>query len=757
MGCGRPRSNETVLAPWVGGNAIVLLVWLAMDAGAVADAGQEAAVFDTTPADAVSLTPIAVTDPGTTPLPHSLMTRVRGRVIAKGTKEALPGASVTVDMIIGTEADDQGRFEVQVRVGRRHVQIQHPGFEPLHAIVEVRGDADNSERLFRLMPRQNGERYETVITSPDERAARTSLRGEELTRVPGSFGDPFRVVESLPGVSQVLWPLAIYAIRGANPGNTGFFVDGVRVPALFHFALGPSVIHPFFLQQVDFYPGGYPVRFGRYVSGIVSGRTASPQVDRVHGSADVRLFDAGGIVAAPWHDGQGTVAAAGRFSYTGLLFSTFSQGDTLNYWDYQIRADHRAGTGKLTVFAFGSGDNLGHKVDHQSDASLSFHRTDIRWEGLLGGGRLEAAMLFGRDTSAVAMRQLFSLPFGVEMLTAAPRLVFSRTVTSWLDVEVGADAEAQRYWPRSELPQTEEQDVFRERDVFSGGAFAGFTLRLPDRLAVSPGVRVDAFAEEGTKRVEPSPRLSVRYRPAGQVWLKANAGRFVQLASMPVSVPGFDGFGLATYGTQRSWQGSFGVETPAGKSLSLEATAFYQRLRLSDLESIFNPDPQVPILEMRDGQSYGVEVMLRRSSSERLYGWLAYTLSKSERLIGHYRVRAASDWDQRHVLNAVAGYRLKRGYSLGARFHVNTGRPYPVYDQRTFHVDYQRLPTFYQLDLRADKRFVFDRYVLDVYVEAVNVTRTREVFDLQRDPATGKIDKREYRIVLPSIGVHGEF
>ena len=44
------------------------------------------------------------------------------------------------------------------------------------------------------------------------------------------------------------------------------------------------------------------------------------------------------------------------------------------------------------------------------------------------------------------------------------------------------------------------------------------------------------------------------------------------------------------------------AETTLPGGLTLEATGFYQRLRLTDLESIFNFDPQRPnIVEMRDG------------------------------------------------------------------------------------------------------------------------------------------------------------
>jgi hypothetical protein len=734
--------------------AVFLSCWLAV--APVAAQGADGGASDG-PAAADGGAPPAPSLPEAAP-PRA---RLGGRVLSKGTRSPLGGASITIDAVPATETDADGRFEAPVAPGRHRVQVQHPGYEPFEQVVEapVAGEAP----VFRLMPRLTGERYETVVVSPDEKAARTSLREEELTKVPGSLGDPFRVIESLPGVAQVVWPLAIYAIRGANPGNTGFFVDGVRVPVLFHFSLGPSVIHPFFLQQVDFYPGGYPARYGRYVSGIVSARSQTPPTDQVHASADVRLFDSGGIVATPWDGGRGTLAVAGRLSYTGLIFSAISPDQQLNYWDYQVRGDHRLGPGKLTLFAFGSYDLL--RAENQDGgaqgdlfAELSFHRADLRWEGAVGGGRLELGAVGGTDRSDTSL-PVVALPVGVSMLTLAPRASYTRGLAWWLDLEVGADGEAQRFRPRT-TPTADvgmAQDLFVDRTALSAGGYVGLTFRSRSRLVLSPAMRYEVFREQNVQKLEPSPRLTARYRVSGDVWLKVHLGRFSQLPSLPLPIPGFDGFGLATYGPQRSYQGSLGVEAPLLGGFALDATAFYQRLRTSDLESIFNYDPTNPrILEVRQGESYGFELLIRREISRRLYGWLAYTLSRSDRLVGYYQVKAPSDWDQRHIFNLVAGYRMRAGWSAGGRIHFNTGRPYPVFDDRVFNVDYQRLPPFFQLDVRLDKRFVFDRYVLSAYVELVNTTLTREVFDLKRRP-DGTVDEKGFRIVLPSLGVHAEW
>jgi hypothetical protein len=716
-------------------------------------------------------------------VPRPARVRLAGRVLARGTRQALAGVTVHVAVGDGTTIDaetgPEGTFAVEVLPGEHKLRLQCPGYAPLVRPVLV--TTDTLDFVARLEPRLTGERYETVVKAEPRAEPAVPLQREELIHTAGSLGDPMRVIESLPGVAQSTWPLPFYAIRGANPGNTGFFIDGVRAPALFHFALGPSVLHPFFIEEMQFYPGGYPVSYGRYVSGIVAAQTATPATDRLHVSADVRLFDAGGIVATPWDHGKGTVAVAGRYSYTGFILSAFSNAYSLDYWDYQIRADHVLGPGKLTLFAFGSGDSLRQKNPDETDwgfvgeptslspglAKLMFHRAQLRWDGQAARGRLTVAVVGGIDDSTVTLTSLFSLPVGSRMYTLAPRLSERWSPLRWLEVEVGADGELQAARPTSLvqlsggfLAENYETDLFHNRGATSVGAYAGLGLHGGDRLIVTPGLRYDGYFEQGVARFAPSPRLLVRYRVGAHDWLKATAGQFSQLPSLPVGVPGFESFGLATYGLQRSRQASVGFESGLedrlGIDVNLDTSLFYQRLHLTDLKNSLIPDPEArDLLEPREGESYGLEVMVRRSMRHKLYGWLAYTLSRSQRQVDGIVV--PSDWDQRHILNLVVGYRWPKQYSTSVRFHYNSGRPYPLYDERIFDVEgYIRLEGFPQLDLRADKRFIFDTFVLDAYVELVNSTLSREVFDVKRQ-RTGALTENYYRLVLPSAGVHVEW
>jgi len=72
----------------------------------------------------------------------------------------------------------------------------------------------------------------------------STLSRAEVRQIPGTFGDPFRALEVLPGVTPIVSGLPYFYVRGAPPGNVGYYLDGIRVPYLFHVGVGPSVVNP---------------------------------------------------------------------------------------------------------------------------------------------------------------------------------------------------------------------------------------------------------------------------------------------------------------------------------------------------------------------------------------------------------------------------------------------------------------------------------------------------------------------------------
>jgi hypothetical protein len=752
--------------------AALLLSWsMTVAATAVPDAGAPDALEATRDAgdgptgDTSTASPAAIWP--AVPEPAGPAVVVPGQLFARGSRDPIGGATIVVDGLVLAETDAEGRFALVLSPGRRILQIQHPGYQPLTRFVQAGPGMATLE--LRLSAAEGATpRYETVIraAAEQEQGPKRTLSRTEITKTAGSFGDPFRVIESLPGVATMMWPLPIYAVRGANPGNTGYYIDGVRVPALFHFALGPAVIHPYFLESLDFYSGGYPARHGRYVSGIISAATAAPPADRVRGSIDLRLFDAGGLVSSPIDEGRGTVAVAARYAYPAGLVTALVEEVRFHYWDYQARIDHQLGPGRLTLNAMGSYDLLAERAERISRGPdgeitvqpageealrLLFHRLDVRWRGTAGGGRLSAGLALGLDRTEVPFSSDNQVAARARSLT--PRVSYQRTLRPQLELETGLDGELTRFdgLLARPLPMVRLASLATSRVSALLGAHGSLVYRLHDRLVVSPGLRLDFFKDGPGTAFDLGPRLSLRLRAAESVWLKVSGGRASQLPSFPFQLPGIESGGLDRHGLQTAWQGGLGVEA-AVRGIEVDATSFVQRYVLTDIRDPEFGDPLLDdFLIRRDGLSYGLELMLRRPPGEPLYGWLAYTLSRSLRAF-EGGVVGPSDWDQRHVLNLVLGYRWGRT-TLGGRFHLHTGRLVQL--RNVSPLEMSRLPAFHQLDLRIERRFIHDRWVLDAYLELVNATLTRQVVSLYVDQHG--VQEDGFRIVLPSLGLRAEF
>ena len=663
---------------------------------AAADAARDVAAdradggADGAPADGGGTVPAA--PPAAAPTTAPSIVLMSGRVLEKGTRAPIAGAAIAVDGAVVGETGADGRFQLTLPAGPHELAVVISGQEVVRAPIDLTTGVTPVEQIFRVLTVGSGARYATKVRASRPEIPKVEVSGEEARQLPGSSGDPLRVLGSLPGVIQIAWPAALYVVRGANPGNTGFFLDGIRVPELFHLGLELSVIHPYLIEGVDFYPGGAPADYGPYVSGIIAARTVAPPADRVHASADVTGFDAGGIVTAPWDGGRGTVLVAARYSYTGALFSALQNDTVLRYGDYQLRVDHPFAGGQATLFAFGALDDVGwtNLGATQEYGALQFHRLDLRWRRALGGGRLLVGLTGGADW---ATSTLFDSQIKVRALSAMPRAIYTRPLSGSVDLEIGANADAQTFATTIPSFQTKPSDLGRARQALSQAAYATVMIHAGDRLVISPGLRADLFAEEETQAFFVEPRLDVLFKLNETLALRGDGGRYAQMPSLPVSVPGFEAFGLADYGAQTSLGGSLGIEARLPKRFTLGITGYYQKLRVTDVRNIdieMNMPMSPDFLVARDGRAYGAELLLRLADTGRIFGWLAYTLSWSQRYDDD-GVLGRSDWDERHILNLVAGARLGHGYTVGARFHLNTGRWAPVIYGGGV---YEQLPTY---------------------------------------------------------------
>ena len=117
---------------------------------------------------------------------------------------------------------------------------------------------------------------EITVSGARREVGQLQLSAEEVREMPGAFGDAFRAVEALPGLTPLVSGIAYFYVRGAPPNNSGYYIDGVKIPLLFHLGLGQGVIHPGLIERVDLFPSAAPARYGGSAGGIIVGQTREP-------------------------------------------------------------------------------------------------------------------------------------------------------------------------------------------------------------------------------------------------------------------------------------------------------------------------------------------------------------------------------------------------------------------------------------------------------------------------------------------------
>lgn len=523
------------------------------------------------------------------------------------------------------------------------------------------------------------------VTGVRKEAGQTTMGGGEVRQIPGAFGDAFRAMEAMPGVTPILSGLPFFYVRGAPPGNTGYFLDGVRVPLLFHLGLGPSVVHPGLIDHVDFYPGGFPARFGRFTGGILSGETRQPAVE-LHGEGNVRFIDAGLLVETPAGPNV-TVLAAGRYSYTAALL-TLAAAITgnkvrLDYWDYQTRVAWRVTKDDtLSVFTFGSFDYLGAETDgkFQDIFSTQFHRVDLRWDRKLNDGHMRLATTVGYDlTGAANAVQVHDTAVGARFELEKkldPELTFRAGSDVWLDVYATSALGDNRNNSSTNTPAPSDTSgssdpsksssadssssssssssgngfVPPRRDL-AMGVWLDFIYKPHPRVEIVPGARFDyfgsaqdtnavsqatgnvLFAGGGTGVPAFDPRLATRVRIHPRVVSVEQVAITHQPPSFIVPVPGLSIGSLKT-GLQSAYTLSQGFEIELPYAFTFTPTVFNQDyLGLTDLVTSCNGSNVAGncVDDRVRGRTYGLEILLRRNLTKRFTGWLAYTLSRTTR------------------------------------------------------------------------------------------------------------------------------
>lgn len=713
-----------------------------------------------------------------------------GVVRDKLTGKPLADVRVELEGNPPTKTDASGLFKIEhVTPGTHTVTLLGPNFTPIGTEETLTSGSTHQvtydvEVQVERVPSEMRSDLEIVVISTrlHKSIAVTTVNAEQGARVAGTGGDVIKVVENLPGVARSSVGSGQLVVWGAGSADTRVYVDGVHIPMLYHEGGYRSVIHSDLVKNVELQPGGYGSTYGRGLGGVVVVGLKRLTADGYHGSAGLDAIDASaslrGNVGKQWR-----FQAAGRRSHLDSVLRGVSSQDVGQYvpiprfWDGQFRLGYTPSEDESVEFGvILSSDSINRSLvesdpqDNKSDLKETrFARYYLSYQrSLADGGNVTVVPYYGTDRidrttkygDIPAYSSNRSQVFGF-------RASHTASAGEHLATTLGLDTEftwsqLERQGSITTPPREGDILVFGQKpsdqvnaDNWSTvvGAIAPYgeldVSLFQEKLHVVPGVRFEPTLIGGS-RVQPQragqpsvgyynesapvePRIAVRFAATSRISLRAATGIYHQ-APLPDDLSTV--FGNPQLGPSRAWHAVVGSTFQLSQPVSVEITAFWVGQRdLVTRSPLPSPLQSQALIQDGLGRAYGTQFLIRHDIANRLFGWLSYTIMRSERTDGGSRSWRLFDYDQTHVFTALASYDLGRGFEVGSRFRYATGYPRTsvisaTYDTRTdayqplfgLH-NSTRIPAFVQLDVRFAKKFDLGSGThAELYLDIQNVT-----------------------------------
>jgi hypothetical protein len=646
------------------------------------------------------------------------------------------------------------------------------------------------------------------------RAARdptsTALSVGEASQIAGTQGDALKAVQALPGVVRPSFGYGPLVVWGAAPRETRIYVDGVDVPALYHGGGIRGTVSAGMVSNLELVPGAYGPAYGRGLGGIVRLTTRPLPESGFHGFAGADPLDASVMVSvAPTPEVRAAVAV--RYGYLDAVLPALGApkdlGDFVTlprYDDAQVKVSWKLRDREQLGAVFLHSNDSFHRAVPSADPggasssveAHSFERIYFPYVHLPDARtRLSVTPFYGFDHDSTTLT-FGGVPAHIDTRDVRYGLRAERTerFSDLFTLDAGADVEGvrtdvARSGSLTSPPREGDVTVFGEplgTDVNADAwrthivgvapyARAVFTL---GPVSVEPGLRLDGYLVEGDRATPKvgatpkigflrldavlEPRLAASVRVTRAIELTAAAGIY-HAPPAPEDLSATFGTPALTLSTARHL--AVGQRIELFETTHLELVEYYETLSRVPVRSRRDaPTLARALVQDGEGRSYGVQVILRQQGPGGLSGFVAYTLGRSERrYVGDADYRLF-DYDRTHVLSVVGNQELG-AFTVGGRVQYATGLPrtpvtgayYDVagdrYEPLFGAQNSTRLPAFFELDLRVDRRFELGRGVkLHVYLEADNVTARKNAEEIVYDHA---YTRHSYVTGLPPLALLG--
>ncbi|MEL6674781.1 MAG: TonB-dependent receptor [Bacteroidota bacterium] len=547
---------------------------------------------------------------------------------------------------------------------------------------------------------------------------------------------------------------------------------------------GPvGMINVNFIKEVDFLSGAFPANRGNTLSSVFGFKLKEGRDDRLGGSFTIGSSDLNVTLEGPIGENTTFIASA-RQSYLGFLFQLLELPILPTYNDFQVKVKTKLSEkSQLSFIGLGAIDQFQLNLESNDTEEQQFLLASLpispQWNytnGLVYKHFLRKGFL-----TVVASRNMLnnrSFKYQDNDDSSEDNLILDyrsqeienkgRIEHTFLEkgfrINYGVNYEYAKYnnstFNRIFTPQGPLTVDFESAfNMQKYGFFAQASKKyLDNRLILSAGVRIDGndYSEEMQNPLDQfSPRVSAAFALTEKFILNFNVGRYFQLPAYTLMGYEEDGRlvnrdnGLTYIANNQLVAGlewntaSLSKITVEGYYKAYENYPFLLRdsLTLANLGADFGIIGNEPAVSTAGGRSYGLEFLFQQRLYRGFYGIASYTLGWSEFEDKNGEL-VPSSWDARHIANFTIGKKFEKGFlkdvEIGLAWRYQSGLPLTPFSadsdlvlnwdvRGTATRDFNQLNTLRgdavnALDIRIDKKWFFQRWSLNLYIDVQNVT-----------------------------------
>lgn len=739
-------------------------------------------------------------------------------VLEKGTGDPVDGATVVLGETgeYSTSGKD-GKVTFEEADLPVKLKILGVGYETVLKDIDEKAGS-HVVKVYLPPVTMEGLGLEVVADRIPEKVSKVVMSAEELSKAPGSQGDPLKVLDSLPGVVSAAEGTGVVYMRGSGVADNAFFVNRLPIGYLYHFGGLQSTVNANLVSDLNIFLAGFPVEYGDNMGGVVDVKLRAPKKNRRHYDIHLASIEGGFLAEGPVGDpdGKNSFFVAARRSYIDLLLSPsdLNKGNKEDdnriitvpkYYDVQGLFRHEFNRGNLDFYYFNASDKLEIQLNKpeksnpqlagELSTSQSYQTVGLNWQQQWNS-QWDQIMPLGLYSTKQNLR-IGTSPDGSPYYVNAEQInLFWQPELRWQYNETGRlslGLEYQYYHipldlyiappplegnPDSDFTSAEKYRVNKTVNANYYAPYLKQRKKWTDKLTTEIGIRYSTLTGTGGVDLRGfSPRASVEYNLTDSTLLTASWGKYIQI---PQGFELIDGFGNPGLEFQKAEHRTVGIKQQLNPLWSVRLEA-YQKPMKDLVVSVADQSPPDNYLNKGKGNAYGLDLFIKREPTDRKIGWLSYSYAKSTRTNLLTGVERNFSGDQPHTVTAVWSQPMfgswAKKWNWGFKFQAHTGSTYtPVIGRHLEDpndptsrwipdyapVNSERTPTYYRLDLRFDYTLLLNEGKFSFFLELLNATVSKNIQgydygnEYQRINNPREITSPFYPI-FPVIGLEAEF